>query len=35
MERLAGYPANVWLVVVGTIVILERLPRGICAARSG
>lgn len=35
MERLASYPANVWLVVLGTIAILERLPRGIRAARSG
>ena len=35
MERLAGYPANVWLVVVGAVVILERLPRHVRAARSG
>lgn len=35
MERLASYPANVWLVALGTIAILERLPRGIRAARSG
>jgi hypothetical membrane protein len=35
MERLASYPANVWLVALGSIAILERLPRGIRAARSG
>lgn len=29
MERLAGYPANIWLVAVGTVVLVESMKTNV------